>query len=128
MSERGREQALEAYHQHMGDCLECDKIVCEEADDLWFAVNGSVSIARGREGETATIDDAVRADWRATHGDHPWTNFLDARRWVIEGMLKDGKTFEQIAASLSMDPGQVRLIHMTLEDRRTALARREPEE
>jgi hypothetical protein len=45
---------------------------------------------------------------------HPWTNFLYARRVVMEWMRKEMLyDDEQIARSLSMDGVQVKLILMT---------------
>lgn len=40
-----------------------------------------------------------------------WGDFLHHRRRVIEEFVADGKSFEMIATVLSMDAGQVRLIH-----------------
>jgi hypothetical protein len=34
-------RSLAEYHEHMGECRECDKIVCQDSDDLWFAVHKS---------------------------------------------------------------------------------------
>ncbi len=45
--------------------------------------------------------------------DHPWANFLHARKLAIEWLLKQGQNFEQVAFTLSMDAVQVELIHMT---------------
>lgn len=41
---------------------------------------------------------------------HPWDTFLDARLEAIHWMKSDGKTDEEIASNLSMDPGQVAAI------------------
>ncbi len=48
---------------------------------------------------------------------HPWARFLEARRDVIEWMLGDGHDAAHIARALSMDPGQVRLIHLSTTER-----------
>lgn len=56
--------------------------------------------------------------------DHPWQNFLHARKLAIEWFIKAGYTNKQIAMQLSMiiysspegfipDEVQVQLIHMT---------------
>lgn len=42
-------EALRRYHAHMGDCPECDAIVCDTADDLWFAASASAG------GETRVV-------------------------------------------------------------------------
>jgi hypothetical protein len=54
---------------------------------------------------------------RSAAPDHPWQRFLEARRDVIEWMLSDGHDAAQIARVLSMDPGQVRLIHLSTVER-----------
>lgn len=46
---------------------------------------------------------------------HVWSNFLLARKRAIEWMLEDGKSFTEVAVTLSMDTVQVQLIHMTNE-------------
>lgn len=43
----------------------------------------------------------------------PWSRFLTARCDVIRDMVNDGKSFEDIAVVLSMEPTQVRLIAST---------------
>jgi len=61
---------------------------------------------------------------------HPWELFLCVRAKVIDWMTEDGQTDTEIAAALSMDPGQVALIRaapkdsrpLTAEDKRGALA------
>lgn len=40
----------------------------------------------------------------------PWADFLNARARVLEEWRQEGKTAEQSARAMSMDPGQVRLI------------------
>jgi hypothetical protein len=46
--------------------------------------------------------------------EHPWGNFLHARKLAIEWMIKVLKyNNQQIVAALAMDPIQVELIHMT---------------
>jgi hypothetical protein len=47
-------------------------------------------------------------------GDHPWQNFLHARKLAIEWLIEEyGEDYEKIANALSMDATQVKLIHMT---------------
>lgn len=46
---------------------------------------------------------------------HVWSDFLLARKRVIEWMIEDGKGFVEVADTLSMDPMQVNLIHLTSE-------------
>jgi hypothetical protein len=40
----------------------------------------------------------------------PWSDFLHHRARVIDVFIEEGKSPEEIALVLSMDPGQVRLI------------------
>lgn len=49
-----------------------------------------------------------------TKGDHPWQNFLHARKLAIEWLIQEyGEDYAKIANMLSMDEVQVQLIHMT---------------
>lgn len=43
----------------------------------------------------------------------PWANFLHARALVIRYLIKEGKSYHQVAHILSMDWMQVQLISMT---------------
>jgi hypothetical protein len=46
--------------------------------------------------------------------DHPWEDFLRARKLAIEWLIKEmGYDVDKIANTLSMDATQVELIHMT---------------
>ena len=47
-------------------------------------------------------------------GEHPWAAFLAARLRCIAWMLDEGKSEEEILHTLSMDPGQVKLLVMTI--------------
>jgi len=47
-----------------------------------------------------------------SHSQHPWAKFLRARKLVIDYLIYEGSTFEQIAVVLSMDAKQVKLISM----------------
>lgn len=46
---------------------------------------------------------------------HVWSDFLLARKRVIEWLIEDGKGFVEVADTLSMDAMQVNLIHLTNE-------------
>lgn len=45
--------------------------------------------------------------------DHPWQNFLYARRLVLEWLRKEGNSNTQIVRIMQMDEIQVELILMT---------------
>jgi hypothetical protein len=45
-----------------------------------------------------------------------WGNFLTVRRQLIREMRDEGKSCTEIAATLSMDPGQVWLINADREN------------
>lgn len=46
---------------------------------------------------------------------HVWSDFLLARKRVIEWLIEDGHGLVEVSDKLSMDPGQVHLIHLTKE-------------
>jgi len=51
-----------------------------------------------------------------TTTDHPWQVYLHHRARTLDWMRKQGKTPEEMVRELAMDPGQVRLILMTVDD------------
>jgi len=51
-----------------------------------------------------------------TKTSHPWAVYLHHRARVLRWLHDQGKTPEQIVSELSMDPMQVRLILMTVEE------------
>lgn len=57
------------------------------------------------------------SDWtRGANDDYAakgdaWADFLHHRRRVIVAMIEEGQPPEKVARTLSMDPGQVRLIY-----------------
>lgn len=41
----------------------------------------------------------------------PWSDFLEARKLLIDHFVSEGESFEQITRLLSVDEVQIRLIH-----------------
>ena len=48
---------------------------------------------------------------------HPWSHFLEARLAVIAWLRDEGRTDAQIRAAINVDPVQLTLLKMTLDDR-----------
>lgn len=60
----------------------------------------------------AKIRDLVPA-----HETSPWAAFLNARANLILEWRAEGRCFDEIAATLSCDPEQARLIYQTFESK-----------